>query len=142
MVKIRLRRRGRKQYPVYDIVATDGRRRRGGEYLEKLGQYNPNNNPSSITLNHERALYWLQCGAQPTIVARKILSMKGVLLNVFLLHKGKTAEEIKTALEKHEAVVASRATRKEVKRQQRKSAKVLAKEAADAAAKAAAQSAE
>ncbi len=79
-VRIRLQRRGRTHQAVYSIVATDGRAPRDGKFIEKLGTYNPNTNPATINLNFDRALYWLQTGAQPSDTARAILSYKGVLM--------------------------------------------------------------
>lgn len=83
--KIRLQRRGRKDYPFYQIIIADSRTPRDGKFIEKVGSYNPNTNPATITLNFERALYWLQCGAQPTDTTRNILSDEGVLLMKHLL---------------------------------------------------------
>lgn len=83
--KIRLQRRGRKDYPFYQIVIADSRAPRDGKFIEKVGSYNPNTNPATVTLNFERALYWIQCGAQPTDTTRNILSEEGVLLMKHLL---------------------------------------------------------
>ncbi len=83
--KIRLQRRGRKGYPFYHIVIADSRAPRDGKFIEKVGTYNPNTDPATITLNFDRALYWLQVGAQPTDTARNILSKEGVLLKKHLL---------------------------------------------------------
>jgi len=83
--KIRLQRRGRKGYPFYHIVVADSRAPRDGKFIEKVGTYNPNTDPATISLNFDRALYWLQVGAQPTDTARNILSKEGVLLKKHLL---------------------------------------------------------
>lgn len=83
--KIRLQRRGRKGYPFYHIVIADSRAPRDGKFIEKVGTYNPNTDPATITMNFDRALYWLQVGAQPTDTARNILSEQGVLLKKHLL---------------------------------------------------------
>ncbi len=79
-VKIRLQRHGRKGYPYYHIVIADSRAPRDGKFVERIGSYNPNTNPATINLNFERALYWLDTGAQPTDTVRSILSREGVLL--------------------------------------------------------------
>jgi len=84
-VKIRLTRHGRKRLAYYHIVAADSRAPRDGKFIEKLGVYNPNTNPATIELNFEKALYWLQNGAQPSDTARAILSYKGVLMKKHLL---------------------------------------------------------
>jgi small subunit ribosomal protein S16 len=139
MVKIRLRRRGRKQAPIYDIVAMDSRKTRDGAFLERLGQYNPMSFPSKIVLDSARALQWLKNGAQPTDMARAILSAHGVLLQLHLERKGKTPQEIEAALAQHNDKVAQRLQRISAKRGQRLSAK---KKAAQEAAKKAAEEAE
>ncbi|MDR1259407.1 MAG: 30S ribosomal protein S16 [Tannerellaceae bacterium] len=83
--KIRLQRFGRKGYAFYQIVVTDSRAPRDGRFIERVGSYNPNTNPATIDLNFDRALYWLQAGAQPTDTTRSILSREGVLLKKHLL---------------------------------------------------------
>ncbi len=78
--RIRLQRHGRKNYAFYPIVIADSRAPRDGRFIERIGSYNPNTNPATITLNFERALYWVNVGAQPTDTVRSILSKEGVLL--------------------------------------------------------------
>lgn len=78
--RIRLQRHGRKGYAFYSIVIADVRAPRDGKFTEKLGTYNPNTNPATVDLNFERALHWVECGAQPTDTVRNILSDEGVLL--------------------------------------------------------------
>ena len=78
--KIRLQRGGRKGYAFYRIVVADARAPRDGRFTEKIGTYNPNTNPATVDLNFDRALYWLEVGAQPTDTVRNILSREGVLL--------------------------------------------------------------
>ncbi len=78
--KIRLQRGGRKGYAFYGIVIADARAPRDGKFTEKIGTYNPNTNPATVDLNFERALYWVECGAQPTDTVRNILQHEGVYL--------------------------------------------------------------
>ena len=78
--RIRLQRHGRKGYAFYSIVIADVRAPRDGKFTEKLGTYNPNTNPATVDLNFDRALYWVECGAQPTDTVRNILSDEGVML--------------------------------------------------------------
>ena len=78
--KIRLQRGGRKGYAVYRIVIADARAPRDGRFTEKIGRYTPNTNPATVDLNFERALYWVEVGAQPTDTVRNILSREGVYL--------------------------------------------------------------
>ena len=84
-VKIRLARHGKKGYAFYHIVVADSRAPRDGKFIEKIGTYNPNTNPATIDLNFDKALDWLQKGAQPTDTARAILSYKGVMYKKHLL---------------------------------------------------------
>ena len=129
MVKLRLRRRGRKKAPFYDIVAIDGRDRRDGASIERVGFIDPMTTPKSVTLSVDRALYWLSVGAQPTDVVREILSREGVLLRRHLGFKGATAEEIEAAVAKHREVAASRYTRLKQRRADRARAKAEAAKA-------------
>jgi len=78
--KIRLQRGGRKGYAFYRIVIADARAPRDGKFTEKIGTYNPNTNPATVDLNFDRALYWVEVGAQPTDTVRNILSREGVYL--------------------------------------------------------------
>ena len=95
-VKIRLQRQGRKDYAFYPIVIADSRAPRDGKFIERIGSYNPNTNPATISLNFERALHWVNCGAIPTDTVRRILSYEGVLLMKHLqggVKKGAFSEE-------------------------------------------------
>ena len=83
--KIRLARHGRKRHAYYHIVVADSRAPRDGRYIERIGSYNPMTNPATIDLNFERALHWVQTGAQPTDTCRAILSYKGVLMKKHIL---------------------------------------------------------
>ena len=78
--RIRLQRGGRKSYAFYSIVIADARAPRDGKFTEKIGTYNPNTKPATVDLNFERALYWVETGAQPTDTVRNILSREGVYL--------------------------------------------------------------
>ena len=84
-VKIRLARKGRKRTAYYHIVVTDSRSPRDGRYIEEIGMYNPITDPATIELDFDKALGWLQNGAQPTNTCRAILSYKGVMIRKHLL---------------------------------------------------------
>ncbi len=95
-VKIRLQRHGKKNFAFFHIVVADSRAPRDGRYIEEIGTYNPNTNPATIVLKADRALAWLNVGAQPTLVARRILSYEGVLLRKHLqcgVDKGAITQE-------------------------------------------------
>ena len=78
--RIRLQRGGRKGYAFYGIVIADVRAPRDGKFTEKIGTYNPNTNPATVDLNFDRALYWVETGAQPTDTVRNILKSEGVYM--------------------------------------------------------------
>ena len=79
-VKIRLQRHGKKNFAFFHIVVADSRAPRDGRFIEQIGSYNPNTNPATIVLDNERALAWVNVGAEPTPTAKRILSYEGVLL--------------------------------------------------------------
>jgi small subunit ribosomal protein S16 len=96
-VKMRLARHGRKKFAFYHIVVANSRAPRDGRYIERIGTYNPNTNPATIDLEFDKALDWLDKGAQPTDTVRAILSYKGVLMKKHLLggvKKGALTEEV------------------------------------------------
>jgi len=131
MVKIRLRRKGKKHYPVYDIVVVDSRVKRDGKFIERLGYYDPNTQPSTIQINAEKAIQWLNEGAQPTEVVRNLLSYEGVLLRRHLQFKGKTPEEIEEIVKKHKEIVIARYWRRKELRKKREEAKKKAQAKAE-----------
>ena len=115
-VKIRLQRHGSKKRPFYFIVIADSRSPRDGKFIQKLGTYNPLTVPATVQLDRQKALDWLQKGAQPTDTVRRILSYKGVLYLKHLL-RGVTLSlfDEATAMEKftkwsteHEAQIRKR----------------------------------
>ena len=94
--KIRLQRFGKKGKPFYHVVVADARAPRDGKFIERLGSYNPNTNPATIEINFEKALDWVNKGAQPTDTCRAILSYKGILYKKHLeggVKKGALTEE-------------------------------------------------
>ena len=84
-VKMRLQRHGSKKRPFYFIVIADARSPRDGKFIQKLGSYNPLTVPATVQIDRQKALDWLQKGAQPTDTVRRILSYKGVLYLKHLL---------------------------------------------------------
>ena len=130
MVKLRLRRKGKAHYPVYDVVAVDSRKKRDSDFIERLGYYNPNTSPTTININPDRAIYWLNVGAQPSDVVRNLLSYEGILLKRTLQFKGKTEEEIASEVEKHKVTVLARYRRRKDLRKKREAAKAKQEEKA------------
>jgi small subunit ribosomal protein S16 len=85
---------GKKRQPIYKLVAADARSPRDGKYIEAIGTYNPKSDPASIEIQEDRALYWLDCGAQPTTTVKTLLSKQGILLKKELLKEGLSEESI------------------------------------------------
>ena len=161
--KIRLQRHGRKSYAFYSIVVADVRAPRDGKFTEKIGTYNPNTNPATVDLKFDRALYWVETGAQPTDTVRNILSGEGVYLMKHLRggvkkgafdeataqvkfnawkadrQKGLQAVEAQVAAKKQAAAAAQLEAEKKTNEEIAK--KVADKKAAEAAAKAEAEAA-
>ncbi|MBO6159110.1 MAG: 30S ribosomal protein S16 [Firmicutes bacterium] len=79
MVKIRLKRMGKKGAPTYRIIVADARSPRDGRFIEEIGFYDPTRDPSVIKVEEEKAKTWLQTGAQPTETVKKLLKIAGVL---------------------------------------------------------------
>lgn len=77
-VKLRLTRVGSKKNPIYRVVAADSRSPRDGKFIEIVGRYNPQTDPSTIELNEDKVRDWLSKGAQPTESVRKLLKIKNI----------------------------------------------------------------
>jgi small subunit ribosomal protein S16 len=84
-VKLRLQRHGRGKRPFYHIVAADSRAPRDGNYIERLGDYNPLSKPASIHLDVDKAINWLMKGAEVTDTVKAIFKYKGILYKKHLL---------------------------------------------------------
>jgi len=78
-VKLRLQRFGTHKSPAYRIVAADSRSPRDGRFIEVIGTYNPLTNPATVNVEEEKALAWLNKGAQPTDTVKSLLSQKGII---------------------------------------------------------------
>jgi len=114
MLRIRLRRVGKKKQPMYRIVVADSRAPRDGAFVENIGYYHPLNNPSTIVLDEERAKHWLNHGAQPSDRVSKILKIQGIAeLPAKLVTRmelgAKRAEEAKVEKAKAEKAAAAEA---------------------------------
>ena len=115
-VKIRLQRHGSKKRPFYFIVVADGRAPRDGKFIQKIGTYNPLTVPATIQLDRQKALEWLNKGAQPTDTVHRILSFKGVLylkhllrgVKLNLFDEATAMAKFQTWFAEHEANVASK----------------------------------
>ncbi len=109
-VKIRLMRLGKKKQPVYRVVVADGRKPRDGRYIESIGRYDARQEPSLIEIDNDKAVDWLNKGAQPTDPVKKLLEISGAW-SQFKVAKGeiytvapKTPPVVDTAPDSEEAV--------------------------------------
>lgn len=133
-VKLRLLRMGKKRQPIYKVVAADVRSPRDGKIIEAVGSYNPKSNPAAVDLNEERVLYWLNCGAQPTITVKTLLNKEGILLKRDLKKQGLNESEINAKFEDWKnlknSVLADKNAKAEKKKQEKAEAekKKLAQE--------------
>ncbi|HRO99337.1 MAG TPA: 30S ribosomal protein S16 [Flavobacteriales bacterium] len=84
--RIRLQRKGKKGRPYYHVVVADSRAPRDGKYIERIGAYDPNQNPAFVEVKTDKALDWLQKGAQPSDTCRAILSYTGVVYKNHLMN--------------------------------------------------------
>ncbi len=115
-VKMRLQRHGSKKRPFYFIVVADGRAPRDGKFIQKIGTYNPLTVPATIQLDRQKALEWLNKGAQPTDTVHRILSFKGVLylkhllrgVKLELFDEATAMAKFQTWFAEHEANIASK----------------------------------
>jgi len=94
MVKIRLRRTGKKKQPSYRVVVADSRSPRDGRFIETIGHYNPRTDPPTVQIKEDRALYWLSQGAQLTDAVARLLRNKGTLDRFTRLKEGEDLESL------------------------------------------------
>ena len=120
MVKLRLRRMGRKRKPIYKIVAADSRFPRDGRFIEEIGHYNPNMDPIEVKVKRARALYWLKTGAKPTETVRNLFSREGIILRWHLEKKKADAETIEKEIEKFLSEREAKLQRAKEKKERRK----------------------
>ena len=111
MIRIRLRRVGAKKQPHYRVVVADARSPRDGRFIEIIGHYNPRTDPPTFTIKEDRAIYWLQCGAQPSDPVLRMLNKLGTLEKLERVKAGELladilAEELERAPAVEEAVEA------------------------------------
>lgn len=105
MVKIRLRRVGKKKQPSYRITVADSRSPRDGRFIEVIGFYNPRTEPETVRLQEDRALHWLSVGAQPSDPVARLLEKMGTLARFERLKAG---ESLETLLAEAEAAAEAR----------------------------------
>ncbi len=94
MVRLRLRRGGKKKLPHYRIVAADSRFPRDGRFIEVIGFYSPVTNPKKLEIDAAKALKWLKSGAQPSDTVRSLLSRKGIMTMWHKVRLGAAMEDV------------------------------------------------
>jgi small subunit ribosomal protein S16 len=102
---------GKKDFPVYKIVAADARSPRDGKFIESIGLYDPKTHPMTVELKEERVFYWLKNGAQPTETVKSLMKRKGVLLKWYLMKKEVSETEIQKKMEEWTDLNKNRAER-------------------------------
>lgn len=147
MVKIRLRRQGKKRQPVYRIVVAESRAPRDGAFIETLGYYNPLTQPETIELNEERLRHWMSNGAQPSDALEDLLRRKGLISHETRVQRSAVARRdaqarAKVAAEKAEKAAAAKAAKEEAAKAAEAKASADAAAATEAADTAKAEAAE
>lgn len=112
MVKIRLRRVGAKKQASFRVVVADSRSPRDGRFIEQIGFYNPRTEPETLRIDEERALYWLNVGAQPSDSAARLLTTCGTMARFERLKQGEPLEDL--LAEAEEEALAAEAEEEEI----------------------------
>ena len=115
MVKLRLKRMGKKKKPFYRIVAADSRAARDGRFIEVVGTYDPIAKPHVVECKEERIFHWLSNGAQPTDTVRSLFRGKGLWLKWTLIKQGADEAKIASEMEAWEKLQVEKAKRAEAK---------------------------
>ena len=101
MVKLRLKRMGKKRKPIYRIVAADARSPRDGRFIEDVGFYDPNKEPMEVKIKEKRVVYWINSGAKPTETVMSLLRRQGLIHKLRLKKRGFSEEAITEEMNKY-----------------------------------------
>lgn len=123
MVKLRLRRMGKKKQPIYKIVAADSTSPRDGRFIEVIGVYNPQTNPMTVDVHEAKLFKWMKTGAQPTSTVESLLKRKGLMLKWRLVKKGADDAAIAVEMEKFQMLQGEKLRREAEKKLRRKTAR-------------------
>jgi small subunit ribosomal protein S16 len=123
LVKLRLRRMGKKKQPVYKIVAADSTSPRDGRFIEAVGVYNPLTRPMTVNVDEGKFFKWMKNGAQPTSTVQSLLKRKGYMLKWRLIKKGADETTIASEMEKFNMLQAEKQRREDDKKLRRKKAR-------------------
>ncbi len=116
MVRLRMQRAGKTHQPFYKIIAAHKTRKRDGEFIERVGSYNPTSNPPLLEVNEAKVMKWLKDGAQPTDTVKSFLRKLGILHKFRLAKRGLSAEQVQAEMEKWSAIQAKKGADKKVKK--------------------------
>jgi len=136
LVKLRLKRAGKKRKPFYKVVAADARSPRDGRVIEEIGTYDPNISPVKVNFKVTRVEYWMKNGAQPTDKVYSLMKNEGIVYKLHLERKKKTAEEIEYAISAFNSNKEARVKKVQDKKLKIKTLKAEKKKAAKTAAEA------
>ena len=103
MVKLRLKRMGKKKQPIYRIIAADSRSPRDGRFIEEIGFYDPNKEPMVIKLKEDKVVKWINNGAQPTDTVKSLFKRSGLSFKLNLKKRGFDETKITEEMQKFEA---------------------------------------
>ena len=104
MVKLRLKRMGKKKQPIYRIIAADSRSPRDGRFIEEVGFYDPNKEPMVINLKEDKVVKWIKNGAQPTDTVKSLLKRSGLSFKMNLKKRGFDETKITEEMQKFEGL--------------------------------------
>jgi len=123
LVKLRLKRMGKKKQPIYRIVAADARSPRDGRFIEEVGFYDPNQEPMMIKLKETKVVKWIKNGAQPTDTVRSLFKRYGLSYKLNLIKRGYDETRINEEMQKFESAKADKARREKERKARRAQAK-------------------
>jgi len=127
LVKLRLKRMGKKKKPIYRIVVADARSPRDGRFIEEVGFYDPNTEPMTIQYKEDKIKYWLNSGAQPTNTVRSLLKREGFLYKIRMIKRNLAPENIENEMQKFNEAKKSKHEREIAKKTRRKQNKTKIK---------------
>lgn len=129
MVKLRLKRMGKKKQPIYRIVAADARSPRDGRFIEEVGFYDPNKEPMMIKLKETKVIKWIKNGAQPTDTVRSLFKRQGLAFKLNLIKRGYDEAKIAEEMQKFESQAAEKVKKDKERKLRRAQSKKAKKEA-------------
>ncbi len=128
MVKLRLKRMGKKKQPIYRIIAADSRSPRDGRFIEEVGFYDPNKEPMVINLKEDKVVKWIKNGAQPTDTVKSLLKRSGLSFKMNLKKRGFDETKITEEMQKFEGLKEDKLKREKERKTRRTLSKKKSKE--------------